>query len=83
MFITCRYCCLLPLHFLSTLDLVLASFPGSPLAPTKNKNVFYFSVRARGEPGNEANLVLLALNRDFPFWILSLERRAWVLASFT
>ena len=27
----------------------VASFPGSPLAPTKNKNW------ARGEPGNEAN----------------------------
>ena len=33
----------------------VASFPGSPLAPTKNKNGFIF-VGARGEPGNEASV---------------------------
>ena len=37
---------------------MVASFPGSPLAPTKNKN------GARGEPGNEAILVVVT---DPPF----------------
>ena len=41
--------------------LVSALFPGSPLAPTKNKNG-----GARGEPWNEARLALF-LFHSFPF----------------
>ena len=34
----------------------LASFPGSPLAPAKNKMVFIFG-RVRGEPGTSMYLL--------------------------
>ena len=37
----------------------LASFPGSPLAPTKKKIIFF--VGARGVPGNEATILSFTL----------------------
>ena len=51
MFITCRYCCLLPLHFLSTLDLGVVS-----LEPRFSVLDFVFGTESLG-----SRLVLLSL----------------------
>ena len=41
----------------------LASFPGSPLAPAKNKMVFIFG-RVRGEPGTSMHLLCRKVTSD-------------------